>query len=494
MSWLRNKQVDLLEYLPAFLQSDVEFKTLTDTLSREHERIRVGVADLLNQVNIETATWHLSDWESLLGLTVRPNDTYEQRRNRIILRLNYKAAATKPFMEALADRYIKNGSATLYEDNEHYTFNFKVNADDIDKVVIDVKGLHEGVDLYKPAHLGYGIIILPKKQFGLNAAGRLIRTVIPDKTWTETRKHVIFDAGLNAAGIVSHWTETHTETERHTAYTFGNGTINGRLKLNVTNHSSEQKDIGGDVTEKWLTFTGNSMNSRASPTMNDAPTKTNTRTYHKAVWAEVISYHGHNMNGGGGMERSWTTSITTTRRETSLHPYWSLNRAGTRKTSHQDIGKDVEMTDVLFTGGTITGGHVTVSTVREDVKQTARYKEFTAARMNTRRPVTLNDAPTIDHTSIYTSVVEKRKERHTGAVLNAMHTNGGTPSSVTRMVHIPVWRQVVTATGGTLLNASKHSTTTETITHTIPGRTEKVFSPKYGMLLNDHAALGYLRI
>lgn len=491
--WLRSKTVDLSEYLPAFLQSDTEFNVLTDTLSREHERVRVDTADLLNQVIISTATWNLEQWENMLGLTVNPSDTYEQRRNRIIIRLNYKAAATKPFMESLANRFIKNGTATLVEDNEHYLFHFKVDADDMDKLVIDIKGIHEGVDLYKPAHLGYGIILLPERQFTLNAAGRIIKTVIPEKTWTESQEHIVFEAGLNAAGERKTWIESSSESVRHTAYTFGNGTLNGRIRTNAAGHASDMMDAGHDVTETWLTFTGRGMNSRASPITNDAPTKENSRTYHQTEWEDVTSYHGRAMNGAGGTSRTWTTTTTEKKDEMSLSPKWALNRAGKRTVSYQDIGEDKGMTEVLFFGS-VTNGGTTETTETKKTVETDTYETMFKAGMNAKTPIRLNNALSVEHIGKHIGVTVERREEHTGAVLNTMRTNAGTPKTVTRVVHVPVWREVVSYTGGALLNSAKHSTYTKNITHTIPGRTEKAFSPKFGVLLNNHAALGYLRL
>ena len=50
--FIRWKEVDILTYLPLFIAKDLEFKAISDADSREHERIRLLLIELLKQDNI----------------------------------------------------------------------------------------------------------------------------------------------------------------------------------------------------------------------------------------------------------------------------------------------------------------------------------------------------------------------------------------------------------------------------------------------------------
>lgn len=45
--FIRWKEVDILAYLPFFIAKDMEFKAISDADSREHERIRLLLMELL---------------------------------------------------------------------------------------------------------------------------------------------------------------------------------------------------------------------------------------------------------------------------------------------------------------------------------------------------------------------------------------------------------------------------------------------------------------
>ena len=49
--FIRWKEVDILAYLPLFVAKDLEFKTISDADSREHERIRLLLIELLKYPN-----------------------------------------------------------------------------------------------------------------------------------------------------------------------------------------------------------------------------------------------------------------------------------------------------------------------------------------------------------------------------------------------------------------------------------------------------------
>ena len=93
MSWLREKEVNILEYLPEFLPSDKEFKNLSDTLSKEHETIREDLHYLLAEVIITTdSSYGLSLWEAALELSPAAGATDEERRRECLEHSFYDGA------------------------------------------------------------------------------------------------------------------------------------------------------------------------------------------------------------------------------------------------------------------------------------------------------------------------------------------------------------------------------------------------------------------
>lgn len=150
--FIRWKEVDILTYLPLFIAKDLEFKSISDADSREHERIRLLLIELLKQDNIQTATYALEKWEEFVGITIR-NDGLNNRRSRVIAKLNNTDSSTKEFLEALANNFISDESAVIIPKNESYTMELKFTKD----MCEDINGLQQTIDEFKPAHIGYEV-------------------------------------------------------------------------------------------------------------------------------------------------------------------------------------------------------------------------------------------------------------------------------------------------------------------------------------------------
>ena len=502
MLFLRNQPADLSRYLPKFLLSDANFKAVLNACTYEHEKYRLLLDDLSNQFYVDTATWGLADWERILALKPSPTDDYEKRRKRILLYLQSHQISTVEYLEKLADRYITNGTTHITEHNRDSFFNIFIDNADLKNLRVDRAGLHEAMDLYKPAHLDYRLIAIPGRRFALNRCGPLVRVDIPGSEWTEIKQHIIFDNGLNGSGEVEPFEESETTTTQHTSYVFGSGTTNGRLKLNLSGeYSSEQKDLGGDVTDRWYVFTGAKTNSRASPTTNNAVKEERSRTYHVADWQDVINRHGKALNAaGGGKARRWTTSETRTwteRRYKRPAPFYALNKLGTKTTTRQDVGEDVELEEIIFTGGTIMNGGRPIYRQEENTSTKTILSTIFVdeGRLNGKGIAKANDAESRQDSRTESTTKVKVISTFMGGTLNGgLVANGCQHEIRRRTVHIPRWRDVVKRSGATLTNNVKHHTTTEEIKHTIPGRTEKKFNPKKGTLLNNHAVLGYMTL
>ena len=152
MGWLRDEKVDISKYLPEFVRGDPVLGQTLAIESKEHERQRLEIRGLLAQAFIETATWGLADWERILDLKPDAGDNYEQRRNRILLKLQGWQVSTLDFMARLCARYTVDKAAEIEEHNEENRFRVYLHGG-----TSDLPGLREALETYKPAHLGYDI-------------------------------------------------------------------------------------------------------------------------------------------------------------------------------------------------------------------------------------------------------------------------------------------------------------------------------------------------
>lgn len=152
---LRRTPVKTLKHLPKFLPIDDDFKNTELISDDEHEKLRLAVLDVKNQLFVETATWGLSDWERVLGISVKENAGIEDRRIQILLKLQGANTVSETFMNNLINIFCENKSGYIIQYNPEYRFELCVSGDD----EIKWKELLDAVNTYKPAHLGFAIVI-----------------------------------------------------------------------------------------------------------------------------------------------------------------------------------------------------------------------------------------------------------------------------------------------------------------------------------------------
>ena len=74
----------LKNYVPKYIYKNNVFEQVLDSEQAEIDLLNVNLVDLLNNTQIETATWQLKYLERLYGITIDETDTLENRRARII--------------------------------------------------------------------------------------------------------------------------------------------------------------------------------------------------------------------------------------------------------------------------------------------------------------------------------------------------------------------------------------------------------------------------
>lgn len=112
-----------------------------------------AIQDILNQMYVETATWGLESWESMLGIPMNQNESDSGRREVIISRLRGIGGTTKGMIVNMAAAF-SGGEVEVIEVLEENKFIIKFVG--ILGIPENLKGLSAAVEQVKPAHLDYG--------------------------------------------------------------------------------------------------------------------------------------------------------------------------------------------------------------------------------------------------------------------------------------------------------------------------------------------------
>lgn len=151
--WMRQDAVNILDYLPRFLGMDPNFHATNHADSKEHDRIRLLLQDLLNQVYVDTATWGLPLWESLVEITVR-NDALDWRRNKVKAKLRVAQSVTQPFLQAVVEMLVVGQSVRVTDVPTDYRLDIEVG----DGEVRSWQELEQALRIWVPAHIGWKYI------------------------------------------------------------------------------------------------------------------------------------------------------------------------------------------------------------------------------------------------------------------------------------------------------------------------------------------------
>lgn len=165
--WMRQKMVDILAYLPKFLQKSPLFKGTNDADNREHETIRLDLQDLLNQFFIKSATWGLERWEELCGITTDKTLSDSVRRSTIIDKLQNPGSVTEVFLTNLINGYIADQQGYIISYPREYRIEVLYHGGQI----TDYEKLRTAISRYIPAHIGYKLVTITKADLEYHGAG-----------------------------------------------------------------------------------------------------------------------------------------------------------------------------------------------------------------------------------------------------------------------------------------------------------------------------------
>lgn len=124
--------------------------------------------DLADQFYVPTATWGLSEWERLVGITPVAGQTLDARRRAVIARLCSTGTTNAEMIRALSEA-LTGYSAHVTENFGEYSFSLRFYGETSGFIRIDADLLIRTVEEVKPAHLQF--IIEPITWADLEAEG-----------------------------------------------------------------------------------------------------------------------------------------------------------------------------------------------------------------------------------------------------------------------------------------------------------------------------------
>ena len=95
--------MSLINKLPSFYENDI-VKSIQDALGVEANSINNIVDDTLNQFFVDSATWGLSSWESMLGIDKNTFD-YQTRRENIKAKMRSRGTTTISVIKNICEAY-----------------------------------------------------------------------------------------------------------------------------------------------------------------------------------------------------------------------------------------------------------------------------------------------------------------------------------------------------------------------------------------------------
>ena len=139
----------LIDYLPSFANNEIDIQ-IQEALENELLTLIDEKDDLLDQFFIDTATWGLDDWESLLDIKINYKLDFDTRRSNIKAKLRGKGTTTIEVIKAISEAYTKtNVDVKVFSNLFSFTLSFLTN----DCSYNTILELDKKIEEIKPAHL-----------------------------------------------------------------------------------------------------------------------------------------------------------------------------------------------------------------------------------------------------------------------------------------------------------------------------------------------------
>ena len=142
----------LKNYVPKYIYKNNVFEQVLDSEQAEIDLLKLNLDDLLNNTQIETATWQLKYLERIYGITIDESDTLENRRARIIAK---KRSTEVEFNNENVKNICRSFSGGEVEIHPHLEEDyFVIEFVSTMGIPPKIEDLYNLIEEIKPAHLG----------------------------------------------------------------------------------------------------------------------------------------------------------------------------------------------------------------------------------------------------------------------------------------------------------------------------------------------------
>ena len=139
--------MSLINKLPYFYDNDIT-KPIQNSLDIEANSINENLDDLLNQFFVNSATYGLDSWESMLGISKNTFD-YVTRRENIKAKMRSRGTSSIEVIKNICEAY-SNGIVEINVNHADYSFEISfistigvpLSFEEMDRVVNEIKPCH----------------------------------------------------------------------------------------------------------------------------------------------------------------------------------------------------------------------------------------------------------------------------------------------------------------------------------------------------------------
>ena len=141
--------VDIKEYLPPVVGETSEFTAIADAENPEFNYLWEKIYGLVDEYFVKSATeYGVSRMEEMLNIVPLTNETLEQRKDRLIWKLNLKIPYTMRFLKRLLASIVGENNYEVEHDNDVQVLNVKIREGSR-----DMNQLRTDLEKLIPAHL-----------------------------------------------------------------------------------------------------------------------------------------------------------------------------------------------------------------------------------------------------------------------------------------------------------------------------------------------------
>lgn len=124
---MSSRVVDIKKYWSPVVSETLEFKLIADAENPEFNYLWEKIYGLVDEYFVKTATeYGVSRMEKILSITPLVTDTLQQRKDKIIWKLNLRLPYTMRFLKKLLTSLVGEENRTIDHDNDTNTLIIRV--------------------------------------------------------------------------------------------------------------------------------------------------------------------------------------------------------------------------------------------------------------------------------------------------------------------------------------------------------------------------------